>query len=86
MLPTWCEMKWLLVQANNDELAQEWSRWFEDESEVEIVAGDICEVPVDAIVSPANSFGFMDGGLDQALSNRFGWDLQKQLQQDVASL
>lgn len=26
----------------------------------------------DAIVSPANSFGFMDGGLDAALVERFG--------------
>jgi len=31
-------------------------------------------------VSPANSLGFMDGGLDYALSEHFGWDLQGRLQ------
>jgi O-acetyl-ADP-ribose deacetylase (regulator of RNase III) len=38
----------------------------------------------DAVVSPANSFGFMDGGLDYALSERFGWGLQQRLQQAIA--
>lgn len=31
-------------------------------------------------VSPANSFGFMDGGIDLHYSNFFGWDLSKRLQ------
>jgi len=26
-------------------------------------------------VSPANSFGFMDGGIDMAYSSRFGWQM-----------
>lgn len=26
-------------------------------------------------VSPANSFGFMDGGIDMVYSLHFGWDL-----------
>lgn len=30
-------------------------------SDCEVVEADICEVHCDAIVSPANSFGFMDG-------------------------
>ena len=38
----------------------------------------------DAVVSPANSFGFMDGGLDYALSERFGWGLQGRLQAAIA--
>ena len=29
----------------------------------------------DAIVSPANSFGFMDGGIDMVYSKRFGWQM-----------
>jgi O-acetyl-ADP-ribose deacetylase (regulator of RNase III) len=40
-------------------------------------------VTCDAVVSPANSFGFMDGGLDYALSERFGWSLQKRLQRQI---
>ncbi len=38
--------------------------------------GSILTQHVDAIVSPANSFGFMDGGLDLALSMHFGWQLE----------
>lgn len=38
----------------------------------------IFDVEAEAIVSPANSFGFMDGGIDQEIFNRCGWiELQK---------
>ena len=40
----------------------------------------------DAIVSPANSFGFMDGGVDYAISMRLGWDLQFELQRKIKAL
>lgn len=46
---------------------------------VQISHGDILDMEADAIVSPANSFGFMDGGIDLAYSRRFGWDLQDRL-------
>lgn len=39
--------------------------------------------PIDAIVSPANSFGFMDGGIDLIYSYFFGWDLQRRLQEKI---
>lgn len=38
---------------------------------VEVQVGDICKLQVDAVVSPANSFGFMDGGIDAAYVKRF---------------
>ena len=34
----------------------------------------------DAIVSPANSFGFMGGGIDAAYARFFGRDLESRLQ------
>jgi hypothetical protein len=37
---------------------------------------DILTRTADAILSPANSFGFMDGGIDLLYSNFFGWELQ----------
>lgn len=40
---------------------------------------------IDAIVSPANSFGFMDGGIDLDYLTYFGADLQTQLQQKINS-
>ncbi len=39
--------------------------------------------PADAIVSPANSFGFMDGGIDLAYSERFGWHVEEKVQAKI---
>jgi O-acetyl-ADP-ribose deacetylase (regulator of RNase III) len=57
-----------------------WEHCFAGQAGVEVVDGDICQLACDAIVSPANSFGFMDGGLDRELSEHFGWNLEKQVQ------
>src|SRR5687768_2576831 len=67
-------------------LVEAWRHFFSGEEDVVIMEGDITSVECDAVVSPANSFGFMDGGLDYALSERFGWDLEKQLQKIVKEL
>ncbi len=67
-------------------LGEAWQQCFADVEKVQIKQGDITRTTCDAIVSPANSFGFMDGGLDLALSERFGWDLQQRLQQQIAAL
>ena len=44
---------------------------------MKVSQGDIFNgAPVaDAIVSPANSFGFMDGGIDYCYSEHFGWQM-----------
>ena len=74
-----------LVYRDND-LGMAWEGYFSPGPAVEIIQGDICQIPCDAVVSPANSFGFMDGGLDHALSERFGWDLQERLQEEISGL
>ena len=58
-----------------------WKKEFEGYSSVTVKQGDIVEQRCDAVVSPANSYGFMDGGIDYALSEFFGWDLQTRLQE-----
>ena len=68
------------------ELCDAWTNMFSETPLVEVLHADITSVECDAIVSPANSFGFMDGGLDLALSNHFGWDLQSRLQTSIANL
>lgn len=61
-----------------------WKNYFKNEVDVEISLGDIFSGPkADAIVSPSNSWGFMDGGIDLVYSERFGWDVQKRLQQEI---
>lgn len=53
---------------------------FKDYVNIEVVTGDILKQECDAIVSPANSFGFMDGGLDYKLRERFTLDIERRLQ------
>ncbi len=67
-------------------LGDAWKNDFAEAQNVEIIEGDICQTHCNAIVSPANSFGFMDGGLDYTLSEHFGWDLQEKLQYEIQQL
>ena len=64
----------------NPHLVRSWARVTTDVPEVEVVEGSIFDQACDALVSPANSFGFMDGGLDLSISQRFGWGVQARLQ------
>ncbi len=50
-----------------------------------IECGDIFSTPAEAIVSPANSFGFMDGGIDGVYTRRFGRGVQDSIQQTLKS-
>jgi len=67
----------------NTKLITAWQAAFADRKDVTVSQGDIFAVPADAIVSPANSYGVMDGGIDRIYSERFGWDLQARLQQAI---
>jgi O-acetyl-ADP-ribose deacetylase (regulator of RNase III) len=62
------------------EMVQAWQKYFTGVTSVRISHGDIFESSADAIVSPANSFGYMDGGIDLVYLHRFGWELQTRLQ------
>lgn len=62
------------------EMVQAWQKYFKGIAAVRISHGDIFESSADAIVSPANSFGYMDGGIDLVYLHRFGWELQTRLQ------
>lgn len=73
----------ILLCYRDEPLGEAWQHAFRGLPGVQIVGGDICNVPCDAIVSPANSFGFMDGGLDHLISERFGWDLEKQVRKTI---
>jgi threonine synthase len=56
-------LKIVLVAVGPD-LAEAWRHHLGDLADVSIFGGDIIEAGCDAVVSPANSFGFMDGGID----------------------
>ena len=69
----------------NKSIAKAWKTEFVGYKNVNISNGDIFDIQADAIISPANSFGFMDGGIDLVYSYYFGWDLQKRLQEKIAT-
>lgn len=73
-------------QYYNPEIADEWRKVFKNCADVEVIVGDICEAEVDSIVSPANSFGFMNGGLDAQLTNRFGTIVQERIQSNLIKM
>lgn len=79
-------------------LVDAWAREFSDVPTVSTSCGDIfsmktglvdpkdpIDVKADAIVSPANSFGFMDSGIDAVYTYQFGEGLQQRLQEVIAS-
>ncbi|RFS16497.1 macro domain-containing protein [Emticicia sp. C21] len=76
----------IILAAVDYRLVVAWKEFFGEDRNVSIIETDITQLTCDAIVSPANSFGFMDGGLDYALSERFGWNLEKKLQQRIKDL
>ena len=76
------DLKIQLVDSNK-EMCDAWNLAFKDCSNITIFNGDFFALPTDCVVSPANSFGFMNGGLDLAISDTLGWDVQGKLQQII---
>lgn len=80
----------LILRDLDRALVGAWWRHFADAEGVSVSQGDIFQGPrgpagriADAIVSPANSFGFMDGGIDLVYSLRFGWEMEARLRAKI---
>lgn len=61
----------------NKEMTDAWHKYFKDVEDVEIVNDCFANfmnehLDITGIVSPANSFGFMDGGYDKAIIDYLG--------------
>ncbi len=67
----------------NSELVEELRKAFQSAPEVDCVCGDILELARHVLVSPANSYGFMDGGIDAAYTAFFGKRIQSIVQEAV---
>lgn len=66
------------------ELCENWELEFKDSAEIKIHHGYFQEIKeYDCLVSPANSFGLMDGGIDLAIRNYFGMKLQYNVQKII---
>jgi O-acetyl-ADP-ribose deacetylase (regulator of RNase III) len=53
------------------DIVRAWMSAFAAFPEVDVREGDLLDVESDAYVSPANSYGIMDGGIDYILRERF---------------
>jgi O-acetyl-ADP-ribose deacetylase (regulator of RNase III) len=73
----------LLLVDRDPRLVRAWQEVFRDVEIVEASVADYFDEPADAMVSPANSFGFMDGGLDLAIRNTLGMEVQRRVQSAI---
>lgn len=68
-------------------MVRSWEKFFGGKPNVSVVCSDFGAFmeanKVQCVVSPANSFGLMDGGYDYAISDWFGWELQKKVQKYI---
>ena len=76
-------MKLILCDVNTY-LCNAWNQVFAKEKDVEVVHSLFEDVPeYDCMVSPANSFGLMDGGIDAAITKYFGKELMQRVQDRI---
>jgi O-acetyl-ADP-ribose deacetylase (regulator of RNase III) len=69
------------LRDRNPKITEAWQMFFKDNPDFDVSTGNIFEGPkTDAIISPANSFGFMCGGIDAVYTALFGVQLQNRLQ------
>src|SRR5262245_15476606 len=57
---------------------------FAEIDSVEVVEGNLLDLSADAIVSPANSFGDMSGGIDKAIDDFYGGEAQRRIREAIA--
>jgi O-acetyl-ADP-ribose deacetylase (regulator of RNase III) len=76
----------MLIQLvdRNQAMCDAWTTEFMDCDDVIIYCDDFFAPKTDFIVSPANSFGFMDGGLDGVITRRIGPQTQINVQEAIA--
>ena len=77
------QLEKLYLIDSKSELCDKWRQVFSSYPEVEVFTGDYFQQSADAIVSPANSFGIMDGGLDLAIRNELGFQVETDIQEVI---
>jgi len=70
----------IILTSVDSKLTFAWRQYCGDLDFVKIHHGSILDLACDAIVSPANGFGFMDGGIDHLYTEHFGAKVQVRLQ------
>lgn len=73
----------LIVSAVNEELYNEFVKSFNGFPDVEVVFKRFEDTDFDCVVSAANSFGLMDGGVDQCITDYFGVQMMHRVQNRI---
>jgi hypothetical protein len=68
---------------HNRHLVNAWTKAFREFPEVTVEQGDLLAIAEHCVVSPANSYGFMDGGIDAAYRAFFGAQIERTVQDAV---
>ncbi len=74
---------YLVMRATNPEMVLAWMQYFSDPGPWSIGSGDLLREKGDAALSPANSYGHMDGGIDLAYRSLFGLGIQNRVQKVI---
>lgn len=73
----------------NPDMYSSWNKYFFGQDNVSVVCCDFADFmrryKVDCVVSPANGFGIMDGGYDEAITAWFGISLQEKVRQYIVN-
>lgn len=75
-------MKLKLIDINRN-LVSSWHKEFSTFSDIEVFNGSVFDYSAEAIVSPANSFGIMDGGLDGKLRDFLGIEIENKVRSRI---
>lgn len=70
--------------AREDDLFNAWKLFCDHHGFVTVTKQDIMSIDAEAVVSPANSFGFMTGGIDLHYKNYFGQAIEDDLRKRIA--
>lgn len=74
--------KFILADINS-EMVERWSYHFIMYKNFEFYHGDVFQKSADILVSPANSFGKMQGGIDGVYTRKIGNKLQSDLEEKI---
>lgn len=75
----------IVLVGREAELTRAWQRECGGLAGVSVTDADIVTLDVDAVLSPANSFGFMRGGVDLAYAQAFGPHLEPRVRAAIAA-
>lgn len=73
----------IVLASPQSALLEAWKKRCQKFSNISLYEGSVFDVDCDALVSPANSFGFMDGGIDAQYTDYFGSHVQDRLRMRI---